>query len=459
MSFRWRIIATFTVVLGLMEAVLALAYYRELERLLIDQAAHRARAQAQETIAAHARPASGRDILPVPAAHDLARALAGDRVAARVIDPTGRVLASAAAPGAMEPPAVREDLVHKAIATDEHVSSIHSSRGVRRLVLYMPLRDPGHPPAPIGVVQLSTSLGEVRESLARLRWFLLSTASATLLLGAWMALIFGGTLAVPLEKLTATCRAIARGAWGRRSELRYGTDEVGKLAVSFDAMLQRLEMAVASQQRFVADAAHQLKTPLTAISGHLELLDRDVITGEERVRASYKTMRRQVAHLDQMVRNLLTLSTLDASAPLRRQPVDLAEVARAVLEDFRPVLNPRTVRIVTDGDVWADVDADRIREALNNVVDNAIRHTGPDGTVTIEVGDGRIRVSDNGQGIPPERLGRIFDRFYRYPPDSEGSGLGLAIVRSIVEAHGGAASAESEPGRGTTITLQLPVRA
>jgi DNA-binding response OmpR family regulator/anti-sigma regulatory factor (Ser/Thr protein kinase) len=239
------------------------------------------------------------------------------------------------------------------------------------------------------------------------------------------------------EKLTATSRAIAEGAWGRRSELPHGDDEVGRLASSFDAMVHRLQMALEAQHRFVADAAHQLKTPLTALSGHLELLDRGLIADAERVTASYGAMRAQLRRLASMVQKLLMLSILDAGVPLERRPADLAEIARL-------------------GGSRADVDPDQIREALSNLIDNAIRHTRADGAIVIEISDGRITVRDNGEGIAADRLPKIFDRFHRHPPAGEGHGLGLAIVRSIVEAHGGTVLAQSERGVGTAITLALP---
>jgi len=192
------------------------------------------------------------------------------------------------------------------------------------------------------------------------------------------------------------------------------------------------------------------------LSGHLELLERMVIADPDRVLASYASMREQTARLDHALRRLITLSALDAGAPLERREVNLQDIVSHVIEDFRVLAGARQLRLVGNDDARADVDPDQIREALANLVDNAIRHTAPTGTITIEVGGGRITVRDDGVGIPPDRLPRIFDRFYRYPPTSEGSGLGLAIVRSIVESHGGRLSAESTPGRGTALTLTVP---
>ncbi|HTE03391.1 MAG TPA: HAMP domain-containing sensor histidine kinase, partial [bacterium] len=396
--------------------------------------------------------------LPLDAlARDLARDVTTRDIAALVLDADGRPLASGKIlPDDMDPAPVRADAVRRALRDGSLVTDIRRVEGGRELVTYIPLWSLSPTHGAVGLIQLNTPLTDVDRSLARLRLALVATSMTTLLASGVLALLSGGYLAAPLETLAATCTAISRGDLRRRSELPHGRDEVGRLAASFDEMVHKLDAAFTAQQRFVTDAAHQLKTPLTVLSGHLELLERMVIADPTRVLASYATMREQTARLDHALRRLITLSALDAGAPLERREVNLQDIASHVIEDFRVLAGARQLRLVCSDDARADVDPDQIREALANLVDNAIHHTAPTGTITIEVGGGRITVRDDGVGIPPDRLPRIFDRFYRYPPTSEGSGLGLAIVRSIVESHGGRLSAESTPGRGTTLTLTVP---
>ncbi len=457
MRLRWRIVVAFAVALGLLQIVLGGAYYAEVYRVLPDQTLNRLRAQVKPVVDAHADRLAAGGLPLSQVAHDLARELTSGGTAALVIGVAGQVLASGRGlPDEKAPVPAHPELVESVLSGDSRVLVVRSPSG-RQVVLYLPLR--ASPTSPVvGAVQLTSPLPEVEQSLARIRLLLMATAAATLLTGGGLAFVFGRRLASPLEQLEATCRAIAHGEWGRRSELRHGEDEVGRLAAAFDEMVRRLEAALVAHQRFVADAAHQMKTPVTALSGHVELMERGVIAGRERIEASYRTMRAQLARLDQMVRKLVTLSVLDAGAPMQRRHVDVADIARAVLEDFRPVAMRRRMEVVATGHTRAEVDPELIHEALSNLVDNAVRHTAPDGSVVIEIGNGWICVRDNGQGIPPDRLNRIFDRFYRYPPTGDGSGLGLAIVRSIVEAHGGRVSAESAPGRGTAFTLTLPTR-
>ncbi|MDR7417867.1 MAG: HAMP domain-containing sensor histidine kinase [Armatimonadota bacterium] len=454
MRLRRRIAMTIAVTLGIVEAVLGVAFFVELERFLLDHTVRGLRAQSLPVITAYTRRAGTRPIAVAEIAAPLARALTSPDVTAIVMNTAGEPLASGQIlPESLSPEPPGLELVRGVVSGESSDSGVRASVSGREIVVVLPLRaDDG---AAVGAVALVSPLNDVDGFLARIRWWLAATAATVMVVGCILALLFASHLAAPLETLTATSRAIADGAWGRRSELQYGTDEVGRLAESFDAMIHRLEKALEAQHRFVANAAHQLKTPLTVLGGHLELLARGMIVESDRVSASYRVMRGQVERLADMVQKLLTLSSLDAGVPLQRRPTDLVEIPRELLEAIRPLIGGRRLEIATTGDTRAYVDPDQVREAVSNLLDNAIRHTAPDGFIVVEVGDGRITVRDNGVGIPADRLDRIFDRFYRHPPTGDGHGLGLAIVRSIAEAHGGMATAQSEPGVGTAMTLVL----
>jgi signal transduction histidine kinase len=454
-SLRWRIVIAFAIALGLLQIALGGAYYAEVYRVLPDQTLDLLRARVTPIVEAQASriAAGGAPLSRV--ARDLAAALTVGDTSAVVLNATGEIVATGrrGSDGPATVPA-HPGLIQQVMGGDSRVLVVRSAEG-RRVVLYLPLRASPSSPA-VGVVQLTSPLPEVERSLARIRWLLTGTAAVTLLTGSGLALVFGRRLARPLEQLETTCRAIARGAFGRRSELRHGDDEVGRLATAFDEMVRRLEVVLLAHRRFVADAAHQMKTPVTALSGNLELVERGIIADSEHLRESYRAMRRQLTRLDQMVRKLLTLSMLDAGAALERRTVDVAEIARSVLEDFRSAAEGRRMEVRSTGDPHAHVDPERIREALSNLVDNAVRHTAPGGSVLIEVGRGRVCVRDDGAGIASDRLERVFDRFYRHPPSGDGSGLGLAIVKGIIEAHGGTVSVQSTAGRGAAFVMTLP---
>ncbi|MDQ7841457.1 MAG: HAMP domain-containing sensor histidine kinase [bacterium] len=458
MTLRWKIMATFVLILGVIVVVLSAAYHRDLNRFLLDHAQRTLRVEVQPTLDAYASRLAATGLPLGLLVRELARDLTTPAATAVVLDAAGRVLASGNILSENPDPLPPDpDVVAKATQSGRAVSVVQPTGNGRQMTLYIPLAVAVSAPQRVaGVVQLNRPLADIDRSLVLVRRIVIGAVAAALLAGSVLALMLARYLSAPLERLAATCRAIAAGEWGRRSELSHGRDEVGRLAASFDEMVQRLEGAFAMQHRFAADAAHQIRTPLTALSGHLELLERGVIADPERVRASYQTMRQQMERLDLLVRKLVTLAVLDAGVPMRRLRIDLGALARAVAGDFGSVAGQR-LRVVHHGAAWAEADQDQLREALSNLVDNAIKHAGPEATVTIEACPGRLSVRDDGPGIPPERLERIFDRFYRHSRTWEGSGLGLAIVRSIVDAHGGRVWAESAPGRGTAFHVELPV--
>lgn len=207
------------------------------------------------------------------------------------------------------------------------------------------------------------------------------------------------------------------------------------------------------RRQLIADVAHELRTPLAILQGRIEGLADGVYPRDD---AHIAELLDETRHLGRLVDDLRTIANAEAGAlELRKEKVEVAELIRDVASSFdRPI----TI-VVVDSMPAIDADPVRLREVLLNVVSNAVRHTPSDGEIRMTaVTNGRrtiLRVIDTGSGIAPEDLPRIFDRFQK-GRDSRGSGLGLAIARNLVLAHGGDIRAESEPGRGTTITITLP---
>ena len=266
----------------------------------------------------------------------------------------------------------------------------------------------------------------------------------------------------PLADVAAASDRLADGEPGVRVTPR-GPVPVRRLGASFNAMAERLDRSRDDRRALLADVTHELRTPLTVISGGLEaMLDGVHPMDEDHI----SPILAEAAVMDRLLDDLRTISLAEAGAlPLHREPVDLVELAADVLSSQHTVADARRVTLVLVGDheVEADVDPVRVREILVNLVANAIRHTQADGRVTIEVGvsgaDAVLTVVDTGEGIAPEELDRVFDRFHRRS-DSGGSGLGLTIVRDLAAAHGGSVEVESEgvPGRGSTFRVKLPRR-
>jgi two-component system OmpR family sensor kinase len=289
------------------------------------------------------------------------------------------------------------------------------------------------------------------------------TLAAALLAGYLLA----ARTAAPLRRMAATAATVDGGDLTPRiGEERAAAVEVRVLAEAFDRMLDRLGEAFSRQRRFVSDASHELRTPLTAIRGQLEVLARQPSPDTEEVRRVEGVVGAEMARIERLVDDLLTLARLDEAAPLRPQRFELTPFLRgfAESEGAAVVLGESPAGMLT-------ADPDRLTQVLRNLAANARRAAGAAGRVEVSAEDrgGRlaILVDDDGPGIPQGERERVFDRFHRSEAardrDSGGSGLGLAIARSIVELHGGRIRVEDSPLGGARLCVELldfsPMRA
>lgn len=267
----------------------------------------------------------------------------------------------------------------------------------------------------------------------------------------------------PLDGLGVAAAAVARGELERRSGLADRTDEIGSLARSFDTMASELEQARATRRRFFQDVVHELKTPLAVMDATTNAILDGVYQHEDR---HLETIRDQTRLLTRIVDDLRTISLAEAGdLPLRHASVDARPVLNELARTFagRAAESGITLEVDAVGDIVVDGDADRIRQALAALLDNAVRHTPVNGRVTIEgraVADRvRLSVHDAGPGIDPADLPYLFDRFYQADPSRDRStgtsGLGLAIVRALVEAMEGTAGAEDDPSGGARFWIEL----
>lgn len=272
------------------------------------------------------------------------------------------------------------------------------------------------------------------------------------------AVLLSRQLVAPLRQLTAASEAMAKGDLSQRVTIDT-RDEIGDLGRAFNEMAGDLDAARAQRQHMTADIAHELRNPLSIIRGNLEaMLDGIYPTDAEHLGPIYE----ETLLLQRLVEDLRLLSLADAGElRLRRSDIDLCSLLAGVAESAQAVADDKEVALyvdVPDAPLVISADADRLRQVVGNLVSNALRYTPKGGSVTLWAGrrDGRatFSVSDTGQGIAPEDLPHVFDRFYRGDAArdraSGGSGLGLAIARALIEAHGGSLGVESEPGRGAT---------
>lgn len=315
-----------------------------------------------------------------------------------------------------------------------------------------------------GAIQLARPLNGVDSVLARLRWILALVIAGGIALAAGLGRAVSRNLLAPIAEVAAAAAHVGETEdLGRRIEVRSG-DEVGRLAARFNTMLDRLQesradldAAMAAERRLVADASHELRTPVTSLRTNIEVLmsGGDRLSGDERGRLLHD-VRAQTEELGSLVSDLIELARGDAPGgepePVRLDRLAAEAVERAQLHAPKVSFQLRASELVVDG------VPERLGRALNNLLDNAGRHSPEGGTVEIDVDEAGVRVRDHGEGVDPDDLPHLFDRFYRGTAarGREGTGLGLAIVRQVAEQHGGGVEAANAPGGGACFTLRLP---
>jgi two-component system sensor histidine kinase MprB len=327
--------------------------------------------------------------------------------------------------------------------------SDRTAGGVHLRVITVPL--PG-----IGAVQLGRSLENVDAVLGRLRIVLALLVVAGTAFAAVMARLFSRPVMRPISELTSTAEHIeATGDLGRRIGAR-GTDEVGRMAQRFDAMLDRVQASQTAQRRLVADASHQLRTPVTSLRTNMEVLLAGAELEEGERRAMLRDMVGQSEELTELVGDLIELARGDTADP----PVEDVALDGIVAEAIE-----RARRHAADIRFRADLESclvegvpERLGRAVNNLLDNAAQHSPPHSVVEVTLRDGVLEVRDHGAGADEDELPLLFDRFYRgaLARERQGSGLGLAIVRQVAEGHGGTVSAANAPSGGLVVRLALP---
>ncbi|GAA5187791.1 sensory box histidine kinase PhoR [Rugosimonospora acidiphila] len=378
-------------------------------------------------------------------------------------------------------------------------------------------------------VTIASALSDVDRVADQLALIIVLVEVATLVavtvLGVWLVRVS----LRPLEEIERATAMISAGDLSRRAPQRDPRTEVGRLGQSFNGMIERIERAFAAQvesesaahaseararrsedkmREFVADASHELRTPLTTIRGFAELYRQATAASEaagapgevgpgeggpgevgpgeieprriddakraadaQRAAELVRRIEDEAARMGLLVEDLLLLARLDEQRPLAVEPVDLGVLVYDALESARATGPGRTIgmELGAGGPLVVSGDEPRLRQVLTNLLGNALKHTGPEASVTVRTsrrpGQAVIEVADTGPGLTPEQAQRVFERFYRAdrsrnrhdgPP---GTGLGLAIVAAIVAAHGGTVEVDSTPGEGTTFRVLLPLAA
>ncbi|WP_113703069.1 sensor histidine kinase [Nonomuraea lactucae] len=277
----------------------------------------------------------------------------------------------------------------------------------------------------------------------------------------------------PLDRIVETAAAIGGGELGRRVETAPPDTEVGRLGAALNAMLGQIESAFREREasedrlrRFVADASHELRTPVATIRGYAELFRRGAATRQDDLERAMRRIEAEATRMGSLVDEMLLLARLDQGRPLEREPVELTELVADAVADTLAIDPDRPLSLRHDGPVRVVGDAARLRQAVGNLLVNVLDHTSPGTAARIRVGvrNGQavVEVADEGPGLTREQRSLVFERFYRGDHarcdglGGGGAGLGLSIVAAVAAAHGGDVTVTSEPGRGTAFQVRLP---
>lgn len=361
---------------------------------------------------------------------------------------------------------VMANLARRGTLPEPFTAPSESGRGSWRLVALSGPRDSG-------VMVVGISLAEVGATLGRIR-LVQAAATAAVLLGlgvvSWWMLRLG---VHPLEDMARTADAIAGGDLSRRVHYPAQNTEVGRLGTALNSMLERIEGAFRAREasearvrRFAADASHELRTPLTSIQGYTELWRAGGLHGDAELAEAIRRMEEEARRMGALVEDLLILARLDQHRPLQRSPVRLDELAADAVRDARAVEPDRPIELHATP-VVVEGDEMHLRQVVANLLANARVHTPPGTPVRVWVGAtgdrAVLEVADEGPGMDPATVAKVFERFFRADPsrgrNGGSTGLGLSIVAAVAEAHGGRARAESRVGVGSRFVVELPLHA
>jgi two-component system sensor histidine kinase MprB len=332
---------------------------------------------------------------------------------------------------------------HRPFFADARVAGTHLR------VYTLPVDNPGL------ALQIARPLEEVDAALDRIRVLLFLIAAVGIALAVALGLIVAKAVLAPVQRLTRTAEEVSETRDLSRRIDASGTDELSRLAATFNTMLGALEDSARAQRQLVSDASHELRTPLTSLRTNIEVLARDQAMPAVDREALLRDVTEQLTEMTALIAELVELARGD-QAPTEPEDVRLDLIAAVAIERtrrnrpgvrFKPQLEESLIRGVPS----------TVERAVSNLLDNAAKWSPPRGVVEVTVRDGELTVRDHGPGIDEDDLPFVFDRFYRAPSarGMPGSGLGLAIVRQVAEAHGGTVVADRADGGGTLMRLTL----
>ncbi len=459
MPIRWRLMLWFALILCAILILSGIVLHVLLQRYLSNQVDDNLRVYSAR-VHGTLNPQQIPDPLDYEVIHSRLPALnefALPGIYIQLLDMNGNVVVKSGSLGEQELP-VNPSLISQGFGGNVAIGTVAAgdSASVRIMVSPLYVEDQ------ILLLEVAQSLNPIDTTMSQVRWALL----ASILVALILAIISGGIVVrgalSPVSRITQTVRSIETSSdLNQRVGYTGPTDEIGELATTFDHMIAHLDRAFQSQKHFVTDASHELRGPLTVVRGNLDLLKRKL--SEKDRRESLEAIGRETNRMAKIVDDLLFLAEVETGELAQQQRVALKEVLSGEQARVQTLAGYRKIIAGQQEDLVVRGDAQRLRQLLGNLVDNAIKYTPEHGTITLSLfRDGewaRLEVADTGIGIALEHQPYIFDRFYRVDKArsrvSGSTGLGLAIVKGIAGQHGGKVTVSSELGKGSTFTVWL----
>jgi two-component system OmpR family sensor kinase len=350
---------------------------------------------------------------------------------------------------------------------------VSNANGKEQLIVFKPLHGDPNQNQFSGILQMGISTTSLHNVLFQQLFIFIILSVLALSGGLVIYLRVLKKTLIPLSKIVEAVKNTNAGNLADRLPVQQGQEEIDRLAKSFNGMLERLEVSFEYERetkeqmrRFIADASHELRTPLTSINGFVEVLLRGAAHRPEQLYKALNSMQGESKRIIKLVEDLLFLTKMDQTPKLQVSRINLSELVKEMEPQLQVIAGSRKVEFDFSEGIVGDYEADKIKQVILNLFNNAVQHTDPQtGRISLKLEqsnqNAELSIQDNGPGIPPEHLPHIFDRFYRADSSRTrqygGAGLGLAISKSIVDAHRGKISVESEIGKGTIFHVSLPL--
>ena len=478
LSLRARLTFLIIGLLAFLLLIQGLVFYQDTEKLLLDETASNVRARAKPIIEQWVHKEIFRKCVRnekdnknsclTYIALALAKNLTSKNAVAQIFDCNGHLLANGKTlPEEPEAAKIIPRYARLALKGKNEVTYFDRRGNIPFLVVLIPLRSPQKENRILGVAQISVTLRSLQQKLKRHGIFLVFVALVTLSSGIFLVLLIVSSSFQDLKQMAETCRGIAEGNLNLQFSHADRQDEIGQLIQAFNIMIEKIGEILDSQQRFVANAAHELRSPITALKGSLDILLRGVRDDPVASSRLLIGMHREVERLKNLCDRLLDLSRLEGIVTPQKTSVDLQEFFRDFFPQLQMIARERYIELLTGPRVSVMMDLNMLREMLFNLVMNAVQHTESNGKISIgwrlvsEPEGVQFTVEDNGEGISPHDLPKIFEPFYRghkkeFEGKTSGAGLGLSIVKAITVIHNGNIKVHSVLNIGTKISIIIP---